>query len=236
MPSALSSRNLYFWGPRGFQGSPPAPSPCGHHRGEDRSLCCLSAGRHPRAGLRLGLGPPTLPAWCLAQPWVGDTPQGTALSSTTGRPGWAAQGGSSRRAPQSPRRRGEQLEGCREGPRRLAVSPPHPLPSQRPLPAGLPHWTGPASPSTPLHYPLPAPLLPAPLRPSPPLPRARLSSSPLPLSPFPILSSPLLCNPLFFSESFSLASFLSSSWVKNNPLSGKQQLLLSRPPPPLGSP
>lgn len=41
---------------------------------------------------------------------------------------------------------------------------------------------------------------------------------------FPPFSSPLFC------ESFSLASFLSSSWVKNNQLSGKQQLLLSRPP------
>lgn len=143
-----------------------------------------------------------------------------------GRPGWAAWGGSSRRAPQSPGGQGEQLEGCREGPRRVAVPPPHPFPSQRPLPTGLP--TGLALPLLPLPsitpcQPLPAPPLHCPLFCSHPLPSP--FSIPLPHS---LLSSPLQSS--LFSESFSLASFLSSSWVKNNQLSGKQQPLLSRPP------
>lgn len=83
---------------------------------------------------------------------------------------------------------------------------------------------GGSGPTTSLPLPEPCPRLSA-----PPLPSVGplLACPPLPslsASPFPILSSPLL------SESFSLSSFLSSSWVKNNQLSGKQQLLLSRPP------
>lgn len=186
MPSALSSRNLSFWRHWAFQGSAPTPPP----------VVTEQARTHPSAAHQLdgplghgcgGLRPPTLPAWCLAQPWVGDAPRNMALSSATGRPGWAAWGGASRRAPQSPL----YIHSPPRDPGQLASStgralPLLPLPSITPCqPLSVP----------PLHGGLFCSIL------SPPPPHSLSPASPL-------LSSPL-CNPLFFlSPSPSPPSFL----------------------------
>ena len=132
-----------------------------------------------------------------------------------------AWGGSHRSTPAPSPGLGEEPEGFRRG----VTCPLHIQSPPRDPRLASPIPTGPASGCSPALITRRCPFPPSSAFPGPSPAHLPFPSPP----PFPILSSPLPSSPLF-SESFSLASFLSSSWVKNNQLSGKQQLLLCRPP------